>query len=304
MFICSRILHHLESLTQRGAPALLLAIHDMLDGESPALDVNALAHARAKFNDGDFSDAPLPLLYRLLFAFVRELPQPLVPSTMYSDALALVASHARSAGRAIATNGNFGAWLASFSDLQARSLETYLAQRQHPDDDCDSVSAMGASHLDEDQVRPLATVFDRFAFSCRSSLSALEELYFELPRVNRHTLEYIGVFFAKVDLIVRRTLSTTATPTAAATTTTATAPPSSSTTTSTDDTRDALVAQLTHSYQQHPSAMLRTVASSLAPHLLRPIAWSASGSAARARTRAAQAHFLLLFFFFIKKKVS
>jgi hypothetical protein len=109
-----------------------------------------------------------------------------------------------------------------------------------------------------------------YAFSLRSPVPALEELYFRVSRPHRNSLEYLGVFCAKLELAYARALVRSA---------------------------PAMSAR------PLPPSLLGDLAAAFSPYLIRPKVWgSTMDAAARRRARFLQHRFVLLFWFFFKRK--
>ncbi|KJE94343.1 hypothetical protein CAOG_05001 [Capsaspora owczarzaki ATCC 30864] len=83
-----------------------------------------------------------------------------------------------------------------------------------------------------------------------------------MPRANKDALEYLGVFFVKMDLSVRRVTQSS----------------------------------------ESPSLLMQDLAGIFAPYLLRPSLWTNADASEKQRTRVVQRSFLLHFLFFVKKK--
>jgi hypothetical protein len=53
----------------------------------------------------------------------------------------------------------------------------------------------------------IETLIDTIAFSVRDHLVEIEEFFFSLPKMNRQALEYLLVCLAKLDILSRKTKS-------------------------------------------------------------------------------------------------
>ena len=141
-----------------------------------------------------------------------------------------------------------------------------------PRDGTESASDMDvASFFDgliTDDVVAIQAVVKDYTFSLRSPLPDLEELFFRVIKPHRNTLEYLGVFCAKLELAYSRALARE--PTAAS---------------------------------RLPASILSDLAAAFAPYIIRPNVWGAAQDVqTKRRAKFLQHRFVLLFWFFFKRK--
>ena len=119
-----------------------------------------------------------------------------------------------------------------------------------------------------DDVVAIQAVVKDYTFSLRSPLPDLEELFFRVIKPHRNTLEYLGVFCAKLELAYSRALARE--PTAAS---------------------------------RLPASILSDLAAAFAPYIIRPNVWGAAQDVqTKRRAKFLQHRFVLLFWFFFKRK--
>ena len=121
-----------------------------------------------------------------------------------------------------------------------------------------------------DDVAAVQTVVKEYAFSLRSPLPDLEEMFFRVIKPHRNTLEYLGVFCGKLELVYARALA-----------------------------REAATADMS----AFSPSILPELAAAFGPYIIRPRVWGAAQDAqAKRRARFLQHRFVLLFWFFFKRK--
>eukprot|EP00041_Stephanoeca_diplocostata_P032573 m.1048200 g.1048200 ORF g.1048200 m.1048200 type:complete len:608 (+) comp24172_c0_seq30:304-2127(+) len=236
-------------------------LREMIEGD---MDLSVFNAAKQQFNTGVFSDCGSgTCMFRLLKAFVRELPAPLIPRTYYDQAMAIAGSHMNQTVQQIRHNANYALLLEGFnlSAEHVATLNTWLMEYWTGCHDGSPPRPEFAA-----QCAKLVGVVESAAFSVRHSMSDLAEFFFALPKTNRIVLEYICVCFAKMDLMDRRGGkpsggSTTAIPT-----------------------------------------VLRMLAETFASHVLRPQTWSTGDVQDRHQRQRLQEAFLLAVLYFVKRK--
>ena len=159
-------------------------------------DATRVAEVRGRFEAGVFFDCGDPVVVAMLFrTWLRELPAPLFPVYTYRSVLQIVEQHMVLAKRKIEQHRYYPHLRQQNPDHAPGPLSELwdvLMDRERAD-----TTANGAPST---PVSPLRRILFNFAFSVSASIDRLRELFFELPRVNRNALEYVGVFFAKLSL--------------------------------------------------------------------------------------------------------
>ena len=115
--------------------------------------------------------------------------------------------------------------------------------------------------------RQVEKVVETAALSVCHSLPDLAEFFFNLPRVNRDVMEYLGVCFVKLDLMSRRGASVT-----------------------------------DSSSIDESMPVLQSLAETFAPHVLKPGTWGRIDAGQRAQRKRLQILFFQIFLFFVKRK--
>ncbi|KJE94340.1 hypothetical protein CAOG_004998 [Capsaspora owczarzaki ATCC 30864] len=117
VFLCEYMMRYVEDVAQERPAAFEAELRVLFQQNA---DEELFARARQRFNHGDFFDCDSPIIaFRLLRAFVREMPTPLMPPTMYDDAIHLVQSHLRRATSLLRRNKHYTALLAGFPESTA-----------------------------------------------------------------------------------------------------------------------------------------------------------------------------------------
>ena len=240
-------------------------IDDVVSMIREPLDVALFASVRQQFNAGEFFDCQSPVcMFRLLLAFVRELPEPLIPREHHGAAVENVMEHFRSVVSELRRNPNFKLFVKGFCTREEDevAVDTWCSLLWGPDH-CDP-----PEHLQAVCGR-VAKLVEAAALSVNHSLPEFAEFFFQLPRVNRGVLEYLGVCFVKLDLLSRRG-----------------APP---------EAEDGTVGDR--------MPVLYALAETFAPHILKPVVWGAGASGtAGIRRKERQLMFFLTFSYFVKRK--
>eukprot|EP00039_Didymoeca_costata_P023520 m.7375 g.7375 ORF g.7375 m.7375 type:complete len:1063 (+) comp3704_c0_seq2:262-3450(+) len=258
VYLCEYLLSRCSLKTHNVLDDVFSMIHDPLDNE-------LFKTARECFNRGDFYDCGSPVvMFRLLKAFIRELPQPLIPRSKHDGAIDISRHHMRSVVTALESNKHFNVFLQGLCrEDDEPELRSWINSLWGPS------SMNSEAHLRHacDQVNK---VVEGAALSTWNSPGDLAEFFFELPKVNRDVLEYLAVCFVKIDLMARK--------------------------------GKAGVPLMIGNSEEHHSA-LYALACTFAPHILKPAVWNVGGDAAKkARRQKLQLFFFILFLFFVKRK--
>eukprot|EP00054_Salpingoeca_dolichothecata_P024188 m.164245 g.164245 ORF g.164245 m.164245 type:complete len:1300 (+) comp24937_c0_seq4:8-3907(+) len=232
---------------------------DLLSLLSEPVDDDMFEAVRQRFVAGDFYDCKSgPCMFRLLKAFFRELSAPVVPAVRYKETLHIASQHMQSAVQRVRENEQYEPLLQSHGQPLGGVLDTWF-------------SALWKTHFGQqiplecpDLARGLRNLVATTALSVRHPISDLEELFFNLSRPNRDTLEYLGECLVQLDLLCTLDQS--------------------------------------HNSQTKPDDenVLHTLAKTFAPYVTRPATWQPGTSQSERKTF--QFLFLLLFCFFIKRK--
>eukprot|EP01135_Chromosphaera_perkinsii_P000678 Nk52_evm6s148 gene=Nk52_evmTU6s148 len=263
VFMCEYLINYVQELSTESTGSqqqLESEVRLMLTQSPPQKQYEQM---KQRLSQGDFSGTFSPIcMFRLLRAFVRELPESLIPSTFYQDAIDMVIGHVHLSVERIRDAPRYKAMLSGFPTALGDELDKWVSQMW-------DVSTKGALTVSEHlvaEVTAFHNVFNRVAFSIQSDFSLIEEIFFKLPQVHRDCLEYLVLSFVKLDLIVKR-FSTAA---------------------------------VVH--EDYSSVILQDLAALFAPYIMCPVAWMSKTPSERLRTRVFQQHFVFLFFMFIKRK--
>jgi len=174
-------------------------------------------------------------VFQLLKGFFREMPSPLFPASVYHDALAVVTQHLKASIQELRQNelyriivGILGSevdamvermWhialglkpaAGDIATSSSGSIPAAAAAAAAADDTANSIAAFGTDDMIVydgaivEEVRGLQAVVKQHTFSLRCALPQLEELFFKLPKAHRDTIEYLGVFASKLELLYLR----------------------------------------------------------------------------------------------------
>eukprot|EP00049_Salpingoeca_infusionum_P013058 m.243608 g.243608 ORF g.243608 m.243608 type:complete len:995 (+) comp15347_c0_seq3:696-3680(+) len=232
---------------------------------------------REELDAGNLVSSSPQCMFALLLAYLRELPEPLIPQTYYMPALDAVGETMRARLEELCQSPAYVKYL----HLVLPSIQTdefaltqatkEIIQRAWSDMKDELIG--DAKHALKLAEVPLAD----YAFHVRQPTSLFEEVYFCLPKSARKTLEYLCVSIVKWHLSLLEWQSQQAV----------------------DDT----VSASSSSHPKHTGDwnLLHTVSTALAPHILQPFAWN-TDIGCRWKRRRHQVAFTRLAFCFMQKK--
>eukprot|EP00048_Salpingoeca_helianthica_P008598 m.124428 g.124428 ORF g.124428 m.124428 type:complete len:933 (+) comp14649_c3_seq1:144-2942(+) len=204
VFLCEYLQDFLSSKANTSGPRTPPLAMILASTLAEPIEPDMVAAVRERFCRGDLYDCRSPpCMLQIFKAFLRELPRPILPTEFYPEFIAIVVEQVQTAVRAVRESQYYNTLLVASQDRDGRLDTWLLGLFTEP---ADYVPGL------ESSSRRLEAAVLTVAMSVRQPCQQLEELFFRLPRLHRDVLEYLGVMFARLDLLARSEIAVALSP--------------------------------------------------------------------------------------------